>query len=261
MKNKIHLKKMLIALGLLAVAVPLSLSVVACNNKVETDTRIKLTDAFSDFQFSDTKNVAGFLDANNLDLITKQILNHLNLDSLETSGLVLENQTSNSIILKAKADAKDYQGEVKLSWNLKLMEIYGIGIGTPNPLTRDGLKGYFYLEQETNLIKFFNAFKYFHGFIDGLIHPVFPKYHHFIFSNKDDDSVSKDFTIDGKWWIGQLPGKFGSFAFAPLGITFSVTTPESSRVRLFDAEKNDWIGIGADKSFDVDSLGQISEKE
>lgn len=261
MKTKFNLQKLLAAIGLLAVAVPSSLAVVACGNNVVTDTRANLADVFSDFQFLDDKSVPGFLDSNNLALITEQVLKHLDADSLEAAGLILEHQTSNSIVLKATSDSKNYRGTIELFWNLKLMEINGIGTGTTNPLTENGLKGYFYLEQKTNLIKFFNVFNYFHKVSDALIHPNFLEYHHFIFSHKDSNDESKEFTINGRWWVSQLAGHFGSFAFAPSGMTVTITSPEARRVKLFDAEKNEWVGVTNNKSFDVDSLGQITAKE
>ncbi|MGL5268337.1 MAG: hypothetical protein ACRC8P_00985 [Spiroplasma sp.] len=222
--------------------------------------KILLAKTFKDFEFVDQKNVEKFLDANDIDVITEQVLAKLNISSLEKASLVLENQTSNSIILKAKEDSK-YAGEITLTWNLKLFEVYGAKIRNPiskNEWVKQGLKGYFYLESGSNKIKYFDCVWYFKFRDRNEFDPTDnSKYHHFHFVNQNDEK--KDFTIHGDIWTDQIDQLFRDFNFTT-EVKVKVDGPKFNKIKVFDVTNNrGWEGLIKKTEFRIDSLGKVSQ--
>lgn len=256
MKNMKKLLSALTALSFVAVA---GISTVACRSKqfVEIDKRNKLVDVFSSFQFHDAKNVQGFLDASDSDTITNQILAYLAATSLDEIQLTLENWTSNSITLVAKNDAENYQGAVTLTWNLKLFEVWGLGARARNSDFAQGLKGYFYLEQETSKIKFFDVTNALKGFSTRL-HPYFKDYHKFSFINQLNEI--KDFTFNGRRWVDNIPKEFGSFNFTP-GTKIVTVSPEFKRIKIFNRSSKEWEGLSKATEFIITEFGDMLEHE
>ena len=120
------------------------------------DNRNLLNDIFKDFKFKEIRGTEGFLDANDLNIITNQIEKYLG-KSLNAANLILEKQQATSIVLKAKPESKYYQGKVKLSWNLKLFEITGQGLASSTDINvREGIKLFIYLDHKDNLVKAFD---------------------------------------------------------------------------------------------------------
>ncbi|WP_168104621.1 hypothetical protein, partial [Spiroplasma platyhelix] len=219
-------------------------------NIIVTTIKLQLSEVFSNFKFTDEKNVQGFLDNNNLDSITNKILSHIGASSLDEAGLSLENHSSNSILVKAKPDSK-YRGDVKLTWNLKLFEISGIGANASNVNIKNGLKGYIYLDSTTNKIKFFDVVKYFQK-ASVQVHQNFIKYHTFNFSGQ------KDFTFNGRTWVDNLPNIFGSLEFIP-GSKITVDSPELHRILVFDKSTNKWQGLTKKTEFILNELGDLTK--
>jgi len=154
MKEKINFKKTLTAIGILSVVVPSSLSVVACgktkNNPspendvlqppseipievpkddtqppsekppsnetpIETPNEaLSLNEVFKNFKLKDQRSIKGFLDSNDLSIVTQQVEEYTK-KILDPESLVLENQTSNSIIVKNKNDLENSYNQVILT--------------------------------------------------------------------------------------------------------------------------------------------------
>ncbi|MGL5268336.1 MAG: hypothetical protein ACRC8P_00980 [Spiroplasma sp.] len=223
--------------------------------EVVSPVRPSLSDAFKNFHFVDDKKIEGFLDANDIDVITKQVLDHLGADDLNQIRLIFTNRTSNSITLKAKSNSKLYSGEVKLTWNLKFFEIYGFDmLNDRNPWIAKGLKGFFYLDKDDNKIKFFDFQNYAKSNYDP-IHSYFTKYHHFIFTNKK----VKDFTFNGEENAGENGKRFGTFAFDK-GLNTIFYTPEPDRVKVFNKNSARWEGFIKSSEFDINDLGELKIK-
>ncbi|MDQ7983121.1 MAG: hypothetical protein REH79_02740 [Spiroplasma sp.] len=220
------------------------------------DGHLSLSEALKNFKFQDEKKVKEFLSIYNISNITTQIKDYLGLSDLNAEKLTLKNHTSNSIQLVAAADAPKYQGEVTLTWNLKLFEIYGMGLESPVPILKDGLRVYFYLEANSNKIKIFNAMGYLSPG-DAKMHSNYDDYHEFKFVNQDKEEIL--FVIKGQDWATQLPHKFGSFNFTT-GVIVDVDSPELSRVKIFNKNSNEWEKVGKPSKFEINSLGEISKK-
>ncbi|MDQ7982652.1 MAG: hypothetical protein REH79_00325 [Spiroplasma sp.] len=255
--EKIKLRELLVVIAGLTIATPATIGIFSnINTHKIIDQRMELKDVFKDFQFKDNKGVENFLDDNNVTIIEDQILQHINAPRLNLVGLVLEQQTSNSIILKATDEAKDYQGQVTLTWNLKLFEIIGIGMNKhPDVQIRTGLKGYFYLALNTNQIKFFDYGNY--AKTDLKINPEWPDYHKFIFTNSDE--IVEEFTFDGRWDTSNVNNNFKDFDFTN-SVTVSVTSPEIMKVKIFNSDINRWEKLQEEKTFVINQVGQMKEK-
>lgn len=229
--------------------------------EVVTPERPKLIDAFSNFQFVDNKGIRGFLDANDLTIITEQVLARVSRfpdNDLDKIGLFFVNRTSNSITLKAKSNSKVYSGEVKLTWNLKLFEVYGYQHSNEESYwVVRGLKGFFYLDKNDNNIKFFDFLTYAHA-QDQIVHSNYDAYHKFTFSNKK----MKKFTFIGKETAAKAAQRFGNFAFNS-GVRVSLDTPEYDRIKTFKRiekdSKGNWYGFTKQADFDINNLGELKQ--
>lgn len=219
------------------------------------DERTDLSIAFKDFQFTDINGIEGFLDASNLDLITNQILKHINEDNLETSDLILEQQTSTSIIVKAKINSKKYQGEIPLTWNLKLFEIFGSEVRLLDTRVSEGLKGFIYLDRKSNEIRFFDALTYL-AQVTTKIEPNYNQYHEFSFVNKKEQV--KIFPFRGKQYADLIPDEFGGFDFTT-SLTVTVSSPELVKVKVFNCNNNSWLGLLKNSKFNISNLGLITD--
>lgn len=251
MKEKWNFKKLLASIGLLTLVVPSSLSVAAC--KSNQTSLLLVPDAFKDFSLKDQKNVQTFADSNDLNSITKQIEEHIQ-NFLEPAGLVLENLTSNSVVVKAKTDSKKYQGEITLSWNLKLFEIWGTEVENAiDSDVRNGLKGYFYLDGQDKQIKFFDVIGYKN--IDNIIVDDNTKdeTHKFYFVNQS--SLNKEFSIYGHNLTQELPTLFGNFNFTT-GVEITLDSKEPKYIRIFDKKTNQWNN-SSKKEYSIDNSGNI----
>lgn len=225
--------------------------------EVVSPVRPNLSDVFEDFEFVDQRDIAGFLDTTDIDIITEQVLNYLALDDLNQIGLIFTDKTSNSITLKAKNNSKLYSGEVELTWNLKLFEIYGIedDKDNSNQWIAKGLKGFFYLDKNDNNIKFFD-FQDYTGTDLSSMHYFFEKYHEFIFTNKNKDE--KDFTFNGKKNARENRKKFGTFDFDK-GVKVVFYSPEHDRIKVFNKNTNSWKGFEKSSEFDINALGELNQ--
>lgn len=231
------------------------------NLTIEVSTaRINLSSIFSNFQFVDSKGVSDFVDVNDLAIIGKQVLTWVSSSArdLDEVGLTLKNPTSNSIIVKAKSNSKIYGGQVVLKWNLKLFEFYGVKeISTNNPWLKEGLKGYFYLDQNDNKIKIFN-FQGYAGSNLSPINPNFIEYYKFIFTNIIDSSKVKEFSFNGNKTAGENGQIFGDFDFDQ-GMKVTFSSPEFDKIKIFDKNSESWNGFIKSTEFSVNALGEVKQ--
>ncbi len=215
----------------------------------------QLQDVLKDFQFKDNYNVENFLNSNDQATIESQISDFLNISSLSAAGLILENQTSNSVILKATEDSQNYQGEITLSWNLKLFEIWGIttdlGITDPNNSQAE-LKGYFYLDNN-NSIKYFDVYGYKKPGESNNV-SVYDWLHNFTFQN--ETGTSKTFEFSNTQQTNEIEEQFGSFDLTNK-TTVTITSRVYPNARIFDNETSQWIGLNGETTLEINNSGQI----
>ncbi|MBE4704439.1 hypothetical protein [Spiroplasma platyhelix] len=221
------------------------------------ENRASLTDVFKDFNFKDLRDVEGFLDSNDLKNITTQIEKYLG-KSLDEAGLILENQKATSILLKAKSDAKDYQGEVTLTWNLKLFEALGQPLlSSTDESVRKGIKLYIYLDHQDNQVKAFDLPGYKDaltvvGYANSLTNP---RTHNFSFSN--NKGVNKSFNIYSRDLSSVLPSRFGSFDFTNgIQVTLNPTTAPYYK-GVFNKNSNRWV-TSSKRTYFIDHLGNVN---
>lgn len=294
MKEKINFKKTLTTIGILSVVVPSSLSVVACgktkNNPspendvlqppseipievpkddteppsekppsnetpIETPNEaLSLNEVFKNFKLKDQRSIEGFLDSNDLSIVTQQVEEYTK-KILDPESLVLENQTSNSIIVKNKNDLENSYNQVILTWNLKLFEVWGTEVPNASDINvRNGLKGYFYLDSLDQQIKFFDLAGYKN--INNIT----------INSNNEDEELSiffingnyinKTFLIYGSSLTSQLSELFNGFNFTN-GIQTKFSENSVKYIKIFDKKLNQWNPLSK-VTYAIDKLGNIS---
>lgn len=217
--------------------------------------KILLSEVFKNFKFVDQKGIEDFLDVSDLIVIIKQLERKLNIVNLDQVGLILQNWTSNSIVIKAKPESK-YAGEVTLSWNLKLFEIYGASnVATENEWIKQGLKGYFYLESATNQIKYFDAVWYFH-INPGTYHNGFYDYHSFHFINQLKAELT--FIFKGYWLTDTVATQFNSFDLTR-EVRVTVDSPELAKIKVFNKTNKHWENLVQKSKFSINYLGEVKK--
>ncbi|MDQ7982653.1 MAG: hypothetical protein REH79_00330 [Spiroplasma sp.] len=229
-------------------------------NLVSTVEPRDLSELFADFKFKDSKNINNFLDSNDQTVIETQILVVLQESSLTDAGLVVEQQTSNSIILKATDKAEDYQGQVTLTWNLKLFEVWGIDTdgGLPPLISDPGnkveLKGYFYLNNQQQ-IQYFDIYDYFN---EGESNEVsrYEQLHTFKFVNEKDEEAIVEFSEFKK--TSDIAAQLGSFDLTSK-TTVEITSTVYRNVKIYLS--NDWIGLDDEITFEIDLSGTLNIKQ
>lgn len=214
------------------------------NLKIEVQ-KMELDNALAEFEVRDGRFVFDFLDANDLPTVQRQIEAHLDIPDFATAGLTFENQTSNSVTVKANDDSENYQGQTTINWNLKLFELLGLG---------NSIRGYYYLEKDTNLIKYFDAYYYIADDIT-TFHPYLDDYHRVIFRNGANQQ--RDFTINGKWITSKIPGWFRSLEFGT-SATAQVSSPETSRFRVYNRTNRTWGAVTNNRTYSINRLGIVS---
>lgn len=218
---------------------------------------LNLQELFRNFKLQDMEHTEGFLDFNDEEAIRKQIEDYLLSINLQYEDLTLYQLKSNSVILKSFSNFK-YRGEILLTWNLKLFEIWGLGVSSIDEYVTNGLKGYVYLEYGTNQIKYFDYLGNKTSSISQM-HPYYGEYVNINFLNINTEE-QKDCIIKGKYWSHQIEQYFGSFDFVN-ELEISLTVQHPDKAKIFNVEENIWDSITENitNKYTTNSLGQMIE--
>lgn len=222
---------------------------------IVTESRLVLSKIFENFKFKDSRDVEGFLDSNYQKEIIDQASAHIN-ESLESAGITWENLSSNSILIKAKDNSKKYQGEVTLTWNLKLFELWGAPVeDSEDNDIKDGLKLYFYLDSKDNKLKAFDVAQYKIGRPVYIIRGDGPSYDTHGFAMENNEGKREDYSVFSHELTSEASRKFSGFDFTTGIKVYLIADPGA--IKLFNKNEKKWIDVEK-KEYYIDVLGNIN---